>query len=153
MPVLRCLHLRMFYNHFLGKKFVEAKVTDIAASKDNTGVSSCFRFLILLSYLWISFYELHGRSPTWILMARLPCGSMFVFVKSRYDQCLASPIWSWPKLKGYEKHYQAFIWQSSGSYQAVVGQSLGSHKVINLQVLSFLTQPFRLKSFSLFLYT
>ena len=34
----------MFYNHFLGKKFVEAKVTDIAASKDNTYGVSSFKF-------------------------------------------------------------------------------------------------------------
>ena len=53
----------MFYNHFLGKKFVEAKVTDIAASKDNTyGVSSC----INMNFNGKTYMKL--KAPTLLLL-------------------------------------------------------------------------------------
>ena len=44
----------MFYNHFLGKKFVEAKVTDIAASKDNTYEVSSFKLFQVFNLVTLS---------------------------------------------------------------------------------------------------
>lgn len=145
MPVLRCLHLRMFYNHFLGKKFVEAKVTDIAASKDNTyGVSSFKLFqvfnLVTLSLnfiLWVAWPATNMNFNGKTSMRLYVC---FPKIKAWPISCQSYMNWRLPELKGYERHYQTFIWhssgsyqavitRSSGSYQAVIGQSSGSHKI------------------------